>query len=267
MTTALKFPVGDDRVAQRLDRTPLVLLLDIDGTLAPIAARPEAAAVPDATRAVLRALVDVSGVTIAAVTGRSAPDGMRMLAVDDAWVIGNHGMELLPPGGMPTGDARAIAYAATMAEVFSRARAIAASVPGSISENKGWSVSVHYRQCRPEDEAALLRLIEQLGADTGMRVLHGKKVVELRPPIDVNKGTASIELAERIGADRGAVLYAGDDTTDEEAFAALRAWMPAAVTIRVGHPPSGKTNAEFLLATTDELRDVLAELLRRRRAG
>ena len=96
----------------------------------------------------------------------------------------------------------------------------------------------------------------------GLKVTRGKEVLEVRPPLDVNKGTASVLWVRRLGAAATAsVVYIGDDRTDEDAFRELRAAFPRAVTIRVGAPDHGETTAaEFTLETTSEVRDFLVAL-------
>ena len=88
-------------LATRLSGTPLVLLLDIDGTLAPIAGRPGDAALPPATRLVVDQLARTGGVHVVAISGRSARDSRRLICLDDTWVIGNHGLEVAPPMEAP----------------------------------------------------------------------------------------------------------------------------------------------------------------------
>src|ERR1051326_1369447 len=90
----------DDDVAALASRTPLVVLLDVDGTLAPIAPTPAEARVPDETRRAVAALVALAGVHVALVTGRIATEGLDMLAVDGLWAIGNHGAERRTPDGI-----------------------------------------------------------------------------------------------------------------------------------------------------------------------
>jgi trehalose-phosphatase len=265
---ATPFSLARPEIARRLDGSPLALLLDIDGTLAPITRAPEDAVVPDETRRILHALAGTPCVTVAAVTGRSVSDGMRMMQLDDVWMIGNHGMEVRPPHGASAGHAAAREFEPMLANAFARVRALGEPVSGVICGHKGWSLSLHYRQANRSDVAALIAGMESIGAAMGLRVLQGKEVIELRPPIDVHKGTACVALAEQVGALAigGAVLYAGDDRTDEDAFASLRERNPDCVTIRVGAPEDLplSTNAEFALGSTEELRDVLARILARR---
>lgn len=257
MTRAL-LPVAAD-VAARLAGTPLVSMLDVDGTLAPIAPRPDDAAVPADTKRLLAALATHPGVTVAFVSGRAAADVERLAGVRGAWIVGNHGFEIVRPDGTPMTDASSGTARDAIAAALHAISETVQSMPGVIIEDKHWTASVHFRLAA-QSVAPVLREIVQRAADgRGLRVMEGKKVLEIRPNRDVNKGTAALQLAREILGQRpGSVLYVGDDATDEDAFASLRAQMPAAVTARVTHHDAARTAAEFELDDTS----AVAELLR-----
>ena len=101
-----------------------------------------------------------------------------------------------------------------------------------------------------------------MAAEHGLVVVAGKKVLELRPPVTVNKGTAVVALADRVGGFRSgaSILYAGDDATDEDAFVALRSRDPRPVTLYVAGEGSQKTCAEYIVADPMEMGSVLAWL-------
>ena len=258
-------------VGARLDGSPLAVMLDIDGTLAPIARRPEDAIVPAATRDMLRQLIALPATTVALVSGRSADDAWRVAGLAGAWVVGNHGLELRDPDGPITTPHDVAPFEKAIAEAVRRLSSIERTVAGAIVENKRWGLSIHYRLVEPDAVPALIERSHDVARELGLRVTRGKKIIELRPPVDVNKGTATTALAERIGAfrDGASVMYAGDDRTDEDAFRALRTRDRRAVTARIdtseadlGETP---TNAEFVLRSPDELRQVLEWLVARRK--
>ena len=259
-------------VGTRLDGSPLALMLDIDGTLSPIVPRPEHAIVPAATRDTLRELVALPGVVVALVSGRSAADSWRLAGLAGAWVIGNHGLELRDPDGKLTTSQDVRPFEAVITEAARALGPIERTVPGAIVENKRWTLSLHYRLVDPSATPALMERAGEVAREFGLRMMEGKKIIELRPPVDVNKGTATTALAERVGAlrDGGSVMYAGDDRTDEDAFRALRARNRQAVTTRIdtseADPSEMPTHAEFVLGSPDELRQVLEWLVARRRA-
>ena len=266
MTRAL-LPVAAD-VAARLAGTPLVSMLDVDGTLAPIAPRPEDAAVPPDTRRLLAALATHIGVTVAFVSGRAAADVERLAGVRGAWIVGNHGFEVLRPDGTPLADASlGTAHAAIAAAVREISDAVQ-STPGVLVEDKHWTASVHFRLAAPSIAPSLRDIVRQAADGHGLRVMEGKKVLEIRPNRDVNKGTAALQLAREILGERpGSVLYIGDDATDEDAFASLRAQMPAAVTARVTHDDAARTAAEFALEDTSAVAEFLRWLAAERGAS
>ena len=257
-------------VGTRLDGSPLAVMLDIDGTLAPIAPRPEDAIVPAATRDTLRQLIALPGTTVALVSGRSAEDAWRVAGLAGAWVVGNHGLELRDPDGRVTTPQEVLPYEKVIAEAVRSLRSIERTVAGAIVENKRWGLSIHYRQVEPDASPALIERSREVARELGLRATEGKKIIEVRPPVDINKGTATTALAERVGAlrDGASVMYAGDDRTDEDAFRALRTRDPRAVTARIdtseADPSDTATNAEFVFGSPDELRLVLEWLVARR---
>lgn len=254
----------------RLDGSPLAVLLDVDGTLAPIAPRPQDARVPEATRAVLHELVALPDVHVALVSGRSASDAAWVASVEGAWVLGNHGVELRSPEGEITADELVRPWESAVARAASALTRIADSTDGAILEDKRWTLSLHYRLVEEPAAAALIAVAREVAEATGLRVTEGKKVVELRPPVDINKGTATVTLARKLGAltSDASLLFAGDDRTDEDAFRALREHRADCVTVRVvgatGHEAAVDTHAEFAVATPESLREVLRWLVARR---
>ena len=251
-----------ERIGARLDASPLALLLDIDGTLAPIAPTPAQAQVPPATRFVLERLAQLPQVVVAMVSGRAAGDAARMSAIPGAWIIGNHGYELMSPDGVIAVWPAAADHEDAMASA-ARLLSPVEMIEGALLENKRWTLSVHYRNVK-SGVAELEHRVRAVAADLGLRVTDGKKVIEVRPPIDVDKGTAALAFALRHEAlTSGAALYAGDDRTDEDAFRALRP-SGRAVTVRVDPDDATETAAELTLPSPAELHELLGWLVQRR---
>jgi trehalose 6-phosphate phosphatase len=251
-----------DALDGRLGRSPLAVMLDVDGTLAPIAPTPDQAAVPPATRIVVRKLAHLPDVHVALVSGRSATDVLRMAPVEGAWIVGNHGLEIRMPKGELSAVPEARQYQGAIIKAANALGRVARETAGALLEDKRWTLSLHYRLVDDRTVPRLTTRARDVARELGLRVTEGKRVIELRPPVDVNKGTAAVSFAERVGAiPNGSVLYAGDDQTDEDAFRALRARYARAVTIRVleatDHHPSAASDAEFALASPDELRHLL----------
>jgi trehalose 6-phosphate phosphatase len=258
-------------LAARLSGRPLALFLDIDGTLSPIAPRPEYAIVPPLTQKLLAELANTRDVHVVVVTGRSAEDGQRLVCVEHAWVIGNHGIEVAPPGRTASVRADVAEFEPQLSEAVRQTRDLASdpSRHGIIVEDKRWTVSVHYRLAHPRIVPELTDSVAAVAKGLGLTLTRGKEVLELRPPIAVNKGTAALELLETLGLthDAASIFAAGDDRTDEDMFAALRERQPNAVTVRVGAELDGvETNAEFAVSDTEVMRDLLSEILALRRS-
>ena len=254
-----------EAIADRLSHSPLLVALDIDGTLAPIAPTPEQAVVAPATQQTLERLTRLPNVYVAFVTGRAAAAGRRLVGVSDSWTIGNHGIEIVDPSGALRVNAAAEAYAPAVARAVEVLRNQVGGIPGVLVENKTWTASIHFRLAKPEIVPDVEREVASIARELGLRLLHGKKIFELRPPIEIHKGVALLDLATRLGVFRGerivgSLLYAGDDRTDEDAFRVLPSPPAQAVTVHVGNaelPDGQRTIAELLLADPAAVHDFL----------
>ncbi|HSE81914.1 MAG TPA: trehalose-phosphatase [Gaiellaceae bacterium] len=221
------------------------LVLDVDGTLAPIAPRPDLAAVPEETRAELTRLAG-RYLLVACVSGRSGTDARRLVGVDGIEVVGNHGLEL---------DPRAHELAGALAGFR--------DAVGLPVEDKTLSLTFHYREA--EDEAAAraeLKRVAERARDAGFDARWGRKVLEIRPHVEADKGTAVRALLGRSGARLG--LYAGDDTTDLDGFGGLRgAGLEHAVCVAIASEegPSGLQDAADLVVAGPEEMAALLRLL------
>jgi trehalose 6-phosphate phosphatase len=181
------------------------ILLDVDGVLAPIVEVPHEAAVPEETREELRRL-NGRYALVACISGRSGADARRIVGLDELVYVGEHGLELAPEA----------------LEWSDRLQAFAASVDWEDVERKPLTISFHYRRSEDEGEAlAMLTAVATRARNDGLVARFGRKVLELRPPVGAHKGTAVAHLLGERGLERA--LYAGDDTTDLDAFSALQA--------------------------------------------
>ena len=189
-----------DRLAEHPEQA--AILLDVDGTLAPIVRRPDEAAVPEAARTELARLVGRYAL-VACISGRTGDDAHRLVGVEGIRYVGSHGLELDPD-------------AAKWSEEIHR---FAAGVDWPV-EDKGLTVSFHYREA-DDEEAALEYLgeVAERARAAGLVPRFGRKVLEIRPPVHADKGTAVRQLLEESGLRRA--LFAGDDTTDLDGFRGL----------------------------------------------
>lgn len=229
----------------RLSEDPAraAVLLDVDGTLAPIVASPELAEVPEETRAELRRLV-ARYALVACVSGRSGEEARRLVGVDGIVYVGVHGLELAPE-----------------AERWREALRPFAQLEWPWLEDKGLTVALHWREA--EDEATARTELESIAwraEEAGLEARWGRKVLELRPPVAADKGTAIRALLEERGLRRA--LYAGDDTTDIDAFDALRG-LELGVRVAVASPEGPaelREAADIVVDGPAELRELLQRL-------
>ncbi|MDQ6829752.1 MAG: trehalose-phosphatase [Gemmatimonadota bacterium] len=246
----------------RLAGSPLLVMLDVDGTLAPLAPRPQDAVVPAETRRIISGLVARPNVHVVLVSGRGAADARRLVAVANTWVVGNHGFEIVSPDGREIIDPGLESLPPVIAEAHARLRPLVGDIPGVILEQKRWALSVHYRLADPAAVPSLRSTVEETARALGLRTQDGKMLIEVRPEALVDKGSAVVALIAPLGGatDDASVLFAGDDVTDEDAFRALREWSTRPVTIRVGEEEAA-SSAEFGVCDTDEIRAFLEWLL------
>ena len=239
---------------------PLSLLCDYDGTLTPIVDRPEDAVLDNEMREVLQNLAAHDMVRLAVISGRSLP-------VLQDFLKGLHTIEMIGDHGAAFADRDRFTVQA--ARYLAELEWLSRKYPGCMLEDKGFAVGVHFRQVDPD-------LAPQLMADffdwwlasgnlADFQVATGKKVFEIRPRVKTNKGTAVLGLLENWFGEtwtaRTLAVYCGDDTTDEDAFAALeQAPDHAAATILVSeqHRP---TRARFRVPQVPALQALFTRIL------
>jgi trehalose 6-phosphate phosphatase len=236
---------GVDDVLTRLRSEPekAAVLLDVDGTLAPIVARPELAAVPEQTRAQVERLA-ARYALVACVSGRTGEEASRLVGVGGVVYVGVHGLELAPE-----------------AERWRETLRPLASEPWPWVEDKGLTVAFHWREAEDEERARRsLELMADRARAAGLEARWGRKVLELRPPVEADKGTAVRALLSERRLSRA--LYAGDDTTDLDAFRGLDG-LELAVRVAVASsegPPALREAADLVVASPAELLDLLRVL-------
>lgn len=206
----------------RSDPGNSAVLLDIDGTLAPIVRHAADAHVPEATRTLLIEIARRYRL-VGCVSGRRATTARQIVAIGTIAYVGNHGGELLRPGSTRP------EVAPELAEWTARIRQFAEEVYTHElhrlrvrSEDKEAIAAFHWRGAPDEQlAAAAVAQIAERAQERGLAVHWGRKVLEVRPPVDFDKGLGVTALVR--GAGVSAALYVGDDTTDLDAFRGLRA--------------------------------------------
>jgi trehalose 6-phosphate phosphatase len=198
------------------------LVTDVDGTISPIVGRPEDARVLPRARAALEGLKDILTL-VAVVSGRRATDARTLVALDGLVYVGNHGFERLDPSGELQVAPEALPWIGWVAAlVEDLRRQLAAAHTGVVIENKGATASLHYRLA-PEPERVrqeLLAMLTRSSLAHGLHLEEGRMVLNVLPPVPINKGSAVSWLIHEYHLRR--VVYVGDDVTDTHAFAALR---------------------------------------------
>jgi trehalose 6-phosphate phosphatase len=226
------------------DPTRAALFLDVDGVLAPIVARPEDARVPDETRTELRRLCERYGL-VACISGRAGEDARRIVGVPELTYVGNHGLELEPDAEQWT----------------TRLRELLSGVDWPELEDKGLTAALHYRGM--EDEGAARAVLEDIAErmrQSGFVARFGRKVLEIVPPLEADKGTAIRRLLGERSLRRA--LYAGDDTTDLDGFRALEG-LELGVRIAVAStegPAALRASADVIVRTPEEFLGLLRRL-------
>ncbi|HLU77696.1 MAG TPA: trehalose-phosphatase [Burkholderiales bacterium] len=240
-----------DAIEARLaDRRPF-LCLDYDGTLTPIVAQPELAVIDLDARATLGEVGRVCPTAI--VSGRALEDVRRLVGVPWLYYAGNHGFEIEGHGlSLDVGRE----YEALMAEVRDALAPRLADMPGILLEDKGCTLSVHYRHASERVLPAFYSAVDTLLIERPrLAGRMGKKVLEIRPAVDWHKGRAVRWLHERI--DRDAVpIFIGDDLTDEDAFEVIA---DDGIGVLVSETPR-MTKAHFRIPDVDAVYRLLARI-------
>lgn len=251
----------------REDPAHAAILLDIDGTLAPIVELAADARVPERTRQLVAEVAKRYGV-VACVSGRRASEARAMVAIGTISYLGSHGAELLRTGWTQPVPDEKIAHWARRIQEFGRELDTADLRRLRVRiEDKGLIVAFHWRGAPDEDAArAAIDSIAARAESAGLRTHWGRKVLEVRPPVRLDKGAGiSTFLAEE---DVDSALYVGDDRTDLDAFRALaeladngRLKRVLRVGVRSDEGPEMTSETDLVVEGPGGVRDLLSMLL------
>ncbi|MGB2711260.1 MAG: trehalose-phosphatase [Conexibacter sp.] len=246
------------------------VLLDIDGTLAPIVRYSDDAHVPEATRGLLIEIARRYGV-VACVSGRRASDARRIVAIGTISYLGSHGSELLRAGWTEPELDPAVRDWGRRIQQFGRE----ADTPELRRlrvrlEDKGSIVAFHWRGA-PDEEAArgAIDAIAARAEQNGLRTHWGRKVLEVRPPVRMDKGAGIVAFLDDATEQLDSALYVGDDATDVDAFRGLaelvaEGRLKRALRVCVGSdegPSQLAHEADLVVEGTDGVRALLEALL------
>lgn len=246
------------------------IITDMDGTISPIVDQPDAAQPTQRSRQLLHDLQQVFAL-VAVVSGRSAADVSQRVGLPDLIYVGNHGLERWEEGELIP-DPLLEGYRPQVKAAVDQLQP--QLLPGMTLEDKGATLTVHYRQTT--EPAAIVErfrpVAEAAAAHNDLEMYEGRMIFELRPPITVNKGTALRRLVEDFGLD--AALYIGDDTTDVDALVMARklrqearCYALAAGVQSEDTPEAVVSNADFTAEGVSDVESLLSWLLEARKAS
>lgn len=233
-----------------------VILSDYDGTLTPIVDKPDLAILSNEMKRLLRSIVEHPRYRLAIISGRAVEEVKRIVSVDGAFYVGNHGFEITGPN-LRLIHPEAESISPVMRLIREELHREIGRIEGLIVEDKRLTLSVHFRLVQKKDVAAIKRAVNMIiGKHDGVAVMSGKKVFEIRPKIPWDKGRASLWVLKSIGG--GALpLYLGDDTTDEDAFRSLKRGITILVSER-----RRSSKAKYFVRGTFEVQQLFNELLK-----
>lgn len=236
----------------------IFLLLDYDGTVIPIKKHPLLAVPPKQTKYLLSNLMKHPNIFVGIITGRSLKDIRSLIGIKNLCFAANHGFEIyykkqkwIHP------DAKIIVP--KLKQILADLNWELKAVEGTYIENKGLTISVHYRNVKPKYIPFIKKTLKNVTSlhDSSLKLTSGKKVFEIRPNIEWNKGQAIIKILKLQRAmGKSIIIFIGDDKTDEDAFRLLP---PSSITVRVGRSKS--THAKYFVRSTLEVHQLIKEIL------
>jgi len=234
------------------------LFLDYDGTLTPIRKLPSSAVLSGSMKNLLSELNNQPNIKVIIVTGRSYSDFKKLSGLKNITIASNHGFHI---------NSEKINWRhpaikkilPVFQDVTLLLKKSLKQFPSTVIEDKGITVSVHYRNVKnkfvPSIKETVLYILERYSQK--LKITYGKKVIEIKPAVEWNKGLAVLKILKlfRLKTSNSTMIYIGDDTTDEDAFKILR---NKAITVHVGN--SSETNAEYIVKNTREVQSVLRSI-------
>jgi len=233
----------------------ILLLLDYDGTLTPIVETPTKALIPMGTKELLQKLSKNYHCAVGIISGRSLEDIKNTVGIKDIIYAGNHGLEIEGPKIKFESQVspRLKSVIRNIAEELSKRLS---SIKGVLIEDKGLTLSIHYRLVDKKDMPCFERIFSEVTNPYAVRdkikINSGKKVYEIKPPVQWDKGKVVLWLMARqqfvSGKNKVLPIYIGDDVTDEDAFKILKR---KGLTIFVGEPENSA--ADYYLKDAEEV--------------
>lgn len=231
---------------------------DFDGTLSEIVNEPAAAALVDGAADALEALASLYPVAV--LSGRDLADIRERVGIPGLWYAGSHGFEMVSPDGVHHSNESAAQSIPILTNAAAELTEELSAISGVSVEHKRYAVAVHYRNAAPEAAGTVTAAVHDVGRRNGLKVTSGRKVVELRPQVDWDKGkTLEWIIAQAAGQEPVLPIFIGDDLTDEDAFDSV---LHDGVGIVVRHTEDGDraTAARYCLDDPHRVREFIAKL-------
>lgn len=246
------------KIREQVKGGRIAVFLDYDGTLTPIVESPEKAVLSNHMRNVVRNLADRC--TVGIISGRDLPDVQKMVNIGNIFYAGSHGFDVSGPKDFHIKFQKGVDFLPLLDKIGDKLRGKLNQIPGVLVERKKFSIAVHYRKVKEEKIKQVEKIVDRvLAENSGLQKSYGKKIFELQPKVDWNKGKALLWLFESLKLDKAKVVpvYIGDDTTDEDAFKALQGW---GIGILVADELRS-TEAQYRLRSPDEVENFLKQLI------
>ncbi|MCM8819471.1 MAG: trehalose-phosphatase [Candidatus Omnitrophica bacterium] len=253
-----------DKLKKELNNKNIILFLDYDGTLTPIAQTPKKAMLSLETKELLRRLIKNRRFQLAIISGRALKDIKEKIGIEEIIYVGNHGLEIEGPKikfryVVPT------KYKRIFKNIKNKLKTHLSTIKGAFIEDKGLSFSLHYRLVKknkiPKVKKILHPIVSAYKKDDKIKIKKAKKAFEITPPLLWNKGKAVLWLLNKLSSaftkKEIVPIYLGDDVTDEDAFCALQ---NRGITIFVGKPK--KSEAQYYLKNTQQVKDFLNNIIK-----
>lgn len=248
-----------DEICKKFERKQIIIFLDYDGTLTPIVSKPDLALIPHETYLTLERLSQKFIVSI--ISGRDLSIIKKLVGIKNIFYAGSHGFDIETPSGEKYHTDEANIFLESLDEAEKELNEKLSYIPGALIERKIYGVAAHYRLVADENEEKFKKIVEEVHQNhLNLRKTYGKKVLELLPKIDWNKGKALVWFRDCLNLnDNNTIMpiYIGDDKTDEDAFKVISNNGLGICVQENPHP----TLASYVLKDTNQVREFLDKLI------
>jgi trehalose-phosphatase len=214
------------KIEKKIRRAKSILLVcDFDGTLASIKPTPRGVRLPQETKRLLFLLAKDKNNNVGIISGRSLSEIKKIVGVDNIFYAGNHGFEIKLPKRKKFVHPQAKKFRYLLKKLTKELKERLRGYKGLLVENKISTLSIHYRRCPAAQITRIKKDIRSiflpLVKEKKIKITGGKKVIEIRPPVNWDKGKALSWIKDKLKARKALTIYLGDDETDEDAFACI----------------------------------------------